>query len=869
MTMFCNKDYVDETDDKLYDKTFENYPFPLSSFQKWAIQGILEKKHVLITAHTGSGKTLPAEFAINYFTDIGKKVIYTSPIKALSNQKYYEFQKLFPSISFGLLTGDIKSNPEADVLIMTTEILRNTLFQKKTIMEKSIISDTENGNDSENKAKPASMLNFEMDIENDLACVVFDEIHYINDADRGKVWEETIMMLPNSVQMLMLSATLDRPENFANWIYLNKKTPVWIASTGDRVVPLKHYYFTTIHASVLKKMSDKSKCIEFENLADKPIVIKNKVFSDENYYNTRKILEYIKDNNIRVKRPQVLNTCLNYLKINKMLPAICFVFSRKGVEQAANEISVDLLDSNDDKECKIPSIIEDTCKKILLKLPNYKEYIHLPEYTDLLKLFKKGIAIHHSGMMPIFREMVEMVFSKGFIKLLFATETFAVGINMPTKTVLFSGLNKYDGSYNRHLYSHEYTQMAGRAGRRGLDKIGHVIHLNNLFEFPAMIDYKTMLNGKPQSLISKFKIHYNLVLNLIDDKSEKENNNNNITEKQDELLTHFIDKSMIKNEIDKEYKCTKDKLDDLKKTRDDHYNKIINLRTPLAIITEYLDKLDGLSKLKNKQWKRANREIKVMEETNQHLKDDFDVYKMKIEYDSGIVKMEKTLVNIGNYTSETVSMLLNILMEHEFIDINNVDDTDETNANNQCVYKLTERGSNSSLIQEWHCLAAAEVISKTNYLKNYSTEEIVALFSCFTNIRVLEEDKKYYKNMKDCNLKTLIDITQEAYNKYFDIEMKWGLDTGYDFAMHYDICEDCYEWCVAKDDIQCKIVIQSLAKRDIFVGEFVKAILKINNIAVEMEKICELNNRMDLLKKLREIPDITLKFIATNQSLYV
>ena len=182
----------------------EDFGFELSNFQKISIKTINEGNHVLVTAHTGSGKTLPAEYAIKYFNSMGKKVIYTAPIKALSNQKYYEFSQKFPNISFGILTGDVKFNPEADVLIMTTEILRNTLYLKR-------LNDTKN-------------LDFEMDIETELGCVVFDEVHYINDADRGKVWEETIMLLPSHIQMVMLSATIDKPERFAMWVENVKKT---------------------------------------------------------------------------------------------------------------------------------------------------------------------------------------------------------------------------------------------------------------------------------------------------------------------------------------------------------------------------------------------------------------------------------------------------------------------------------------------------------------------------------------------------------------------------------------------------------------------------------------------------------------------
>ena len=194
MVKICSKIYPKNLDEK-YTELFNRYPFPLSPFQKYAIEAIYTGNNILVTAHTGSGKTLPAEFAIEHFISNKKKVIYTSPIKALSNQKFYEFSKKFKNISFGILTGDIKTNPEADVLIMTTEILLNSLYNKKNNFPHE----------------------FEMDY-NDLGCVIFDEIHYINDPDRGHVWEESIIMLPKQVQILMLSATIDKPEEFANWI---------------------------------------------------------------------------------------------------------------------------------------------------------------------------------------------------------------------------------------------------------------------------------------------------------------------------------------------------------------------------------------------------------------------------------------------------------------------------------------------------------------------------------------------------------------------------------------------------------------------------------------------------------------------------
>ena len=222
-----------------------------------------------------------------------------------------------------------------------------------------------------------------------------------------------------------------------------------------------------------------------------------------------------------------------------MLPAIAFVFSRKMVEQCASEITVPLLED----DSKIPYNVANECEQIVRKLPNFKEYLELPEYNTLVKLLEKGIGIHHSGMIPILREIVEIMISKNYIKLLFATESFAIGLDCPIKTAIFSSVTKFDGRSHRTLLSHEYTQMAGRAGRRGIDKVGHVVHCNNLFDLPFQNDYELMLNGNPQSLISKFRISYGLVFNLI------KNGKFTIGEFSD-----FIHHSMISSELRDEIK---------------------------------------------------------------------------------------------------------------------------------------------------------------------------------------------------------------------------------------------------------------------------------------------------------------------------
>ena len=273
---------------------------------------------MLVTAHTGSGKTLPAEYGIEYWVSKGKKVVYTSPIKALSNQKFHEFTNKFPDISFGLLTGDIKYNPEADVLIMTTEILRNTLFQK-TIL-------------SSNQSETSSALQFDMDLQSELSCVIFDEVHYINDQSRGKVWEESIMMLPNHVQLIMLSATIDTPSRFAAWVEQQNPTKqVWLCSTNHRVVPLKHYMYITMHDSMFDMMENKEQKFKFQKVNNEFQLLKSKdkPFDDTVYHGVKDVKRYMDKNRVFLKRSYAINKVVKQLQSKDMLPAICFVFSRK------------------------------------------------------------------------------------------------------------------------------------------------------------------------------------------------------------------------------------------------------------------------------------------------------------------------------------------------------------------------------------------------------------------------------------------------------------------------------------------------------------------------------------------------------------
>lgn len=825
MVHICNLPYEDEK----YIEHFQNFSFELSDFQKYAIESIVTGNHILITAHTGSGKTLPAEFAIEYFTKLNKKVIYTSPIKALSNQKYYEFSKQYPHLSIGILTGDVKFNPDAQVLIMTTEILQNNLY--KRLQSNSITSN----------------LHFNMDIDNELGCVVFDEIHYINDKDRGKVWEETILLLPKQIQMIMLSATIDKPENFANWCekrYEDDDKKVYLASTNHRVVPLKHYIYLNTSELLYKKLKNEDLEKELKKDMKKLILLKEgNNIEESSILKMNKIIKLMEKNNVFSKPTFVLNSLIEHLKNNEMLPAICFVFSRRNVEKFASQITVNLFDYDD---AHVPSIIKDECYNIIKKLPNHKEYLNLPEYLTMIGLLEKGVAVHHSGIMPILREMVELLFAKGYIKVLFATETFAVGINMPTKSVIFTSLTKYDNSGMRCLYSHEYTQMAGRAGRRGLDTIGHVIHCNNLFQNqPYLSEYKDILSGKPQTLISKFKISYSLLLNLI--ALNKLNMND------------FINSSMIYESIQngiKEYEVlVKNNIELIDKKKD----QIQCLQVQLDKINQYIDLTKNFSYLNNKKKKQVQNDMDSIKSTyNKSFDRDIKLVKELIEIENEKKSNEDYVDNLKNYVASNVTIILTMLKNNKFID--NVEEK----------YNLTTKGVVASNVHECHCLVLSDLIY-SGELDELSIIELISFLSCFTNISVTEDYRRNYIEKCDAiyMVKNTIHKYEEQLELYLDFEECNYLDTGSKRDVHYDLIFEIIEWCNASDEFQCKGILNKLEERGIFLGEFVKALLSINNIANECVFVCEYLKNIPLLEKLNSIPNYLLKYIVTNQSLYI
>jgi superfamily II RNA helicase len=477
--------------------------YELDPFQKHAVLGIHAGDHVFVTAKTGSGKTFVGEYLIAYWLARGKRVFYTTPIKSLSNQKYHDLKKLFsrdgssaawrqpfPNATVGILTGDIKMCPDAQIVVMTAEILRTLLYKRGTA--------------TENVGLTAAV---SLD---GVAGVVMDEVHYIQDPDRGHVWEESLILCPSTgvadIQLVLLSATLPSAANLAGWLANLHQRRTWLLSTTYRIVPLVHGVLTP-EGTVVPVLDPQGRWIgdaytgwirDRKAVADAATVYKKAV---EN----RALTGNPSGPKVRVEDPvaRLLRT-VQWLKERGNLPALFFVFSRKECERYAALMNGSFLDSSD--SAAAAHIID-------FHLSRHKEILQKsPQYHAIRDLLLRGIAFHHSGLQPLLKEIVEIMFTRGYVKILFATETFSVGLNMPTKTVVFLGLEKWtDGGQQRLLRPDEYIQMAGRAGRRGLDTQGLVLY-QPMRDPVDSSELRGLLTGALPALQSRMRFHYDFLL---------------------------------------------------------------------------------------------------------------------------------------------------------------------------------------------------------------------------------------------------------------------------------------------------------------------------------------------------------------------
>ncbi len=449
--------------------------FDLDEFQIAACGFVEEGKSVLVAAPTGAGKTIIAEFAIYRAMQTAEdKVFYTAPMKALSNQKFQELVSEYGTQNVGLLTGDTNINSHARIVVMTTEVLRNMLYADSDLLK-------------------------------NLACVVMDEVHFLADRFRGAVWEEVIIHLPQSVRMVSLSATVSNAEEFGDWLQAVRGDTEVIVSE-ERPVPLDQHILMRTR---LIDLFDSSGLAATHRVNPELVqmaryggrTLGSRQMKDVGRYHSRGG----RPENLRMDRPDVVKL----LDSKNLLPAIFFVFSRVGCDQAvAKVLRAGIRLTTVQERDEIRAIVEDRCRTLL------DEDLAVLGYWDWLSGLERGVAAHHAGLLPAFKEVVEELFQKKLVKAVFATETLALGINMPARTVVLEKLEKFNGEARVPITPGEYTQLTGRAGRRGIDVEGHsVIQWVDGLDPQAVA---SLASRRTYPLNSSFKPTYNMAVNLIE-----------------------------------------------------------------------------------------------------------------------------------------------------------------------------------------------------------------------------------------------------------------------------------------------------------------------------------------------------------------
>lgn len=727
-----------------------NIPFEFDEFQKHAIVAINNGNNVLVTAHTGAGKTIIAKHAILHHIRKGKRVIYTSPIKTLSNEKYREFSDEFGAeLTIGILTGDHKINPDGMCLIMTTEILRNALYFNNT------------------------------EILDNTACVILDEVHYINDVDRGHVWEEVLMMLDRNIQIVMLSATVSNAEWFANWLLSIKGKTISIVSTNFRPVPLRHYI------------------ISDDNLL--------MIMDENNVFNMKTMDMTLSKYSVEFR----INNLVNFLRKHDLLQTIIFSFSRNKCEKYAKMIKGTLLTQDESVE------VDGILKRYLRTYEDvYKE---CSQYNMMIKLIKNGVAFHHSGLISILKEIIEIIFKRGLIKVLFATETFAVGVNMPTRTVVFTEIEKHDRTGKRYLTTSEYRQMSGRAGRRGIDKIGYVI-IYPLYESLRYDELKSVMVGNTSPLTSHMLFDYDFIIKYL----------HNIGKNPVDCLRHTLYENEKVEQINMDNLKIKQLQDEIDKEKLHFSNiDIVELESAYLVLVK-----------KEKVKKRTIGKMKTFAESTEYKR--YCNYKQKIEEIYVLIDKRN---NFDRYAISHMNRLMMLLVNNRFLNEDR---------------ELTLKGIVSSNINEANLIILTEILFN-KWMDTLDENGIIGLLSIFVESDDIELDLD--ETYLDENL---IDILKKVKGLVISwIEQEDRVNIHSEWNITYNFIQIAYWWSFGTKFEEIKEYY------DIYEGNFVRNMIKIYNIIRELIVICDITHDVELLQKLGRMKELIIRDIVNLDSLYL
>jgi superfamily II RNA helicase len=805
------------------------YSFPLDPWQQHAVSAIHRDENVLVTAKTGSGKTLVGEYQIAYSRKAGQRVFYTTPIKSLSNQKFYDLKRQFPDSSVGIMTGDIKFRPDADIVIMTTEILRNLLYKANT---------------STAHIGTAGQLTL-----TDVGAVIFDEVHYINDPDRGHVWEESLCLAPPAIRLILLSATMDAPEEFASWLQTAKAHPITLLKTSHRIVPLIHGIFdaaVTPLPLIPFKTGDESPYnpSTYANwLKARTTLAKDHDKWKQNVKDARKRGESSAGSADKIKLeafPHRLNQCIETLSLQSLLPALFFAFSRRDCELYAAQVTHDL--NTAEESAAVKHILD-------FHLHRFKADLELlPQYHKLRDLLQRGIAFHHSGVLPLLKEAIEILFARGFVKILFCTETFAVGLNMPTRTAVFLDLKKpSDGGHFRPLRTDEYIQMAGRAGRRGKDTRGIVLYLPARIPLTAD-ELSSIYTGGLVPLQSRLQFHYEFLLKAI---------HRATADDSADFLTALVGKSY--------WQITETKArQEAEKELHTQQSALVALQSGLTIVER--DDLDLYDTLKTtilnttnaakraaqaqlEQWKSRHMGPKWLKAVESHAKaKELEIKCRKLQES---IDYAKTITVESRYEP-----VLKALEAWKALSL-----PKDTKA----LPVVTEFGKIATEFNEGNPLLLAQLYSSKK-LHTATAEDIVNVLAAFITDRESE--------IKTVHPRTLPDVSELVKTTLLECDT-WGQqgvahDTTHNVKSPETFWSLTTLWVQISHDWLHDVPAAIIAKKyEIYEGNLMRGLHKLASLVNEWIAVATMMADVEMLHTLRDIPQRLMRDIAIPESLYL
>lgn len=812
-----------------YEDDFERKHFKVDSKWKWesfqlhAFLAVKRGYNLLVVAPTSSGKTSVAKYAILYhLLQTNKKVVYTSPIKSLSNEKYEEMKEILEpyGISPGLLTGDQKINVDSQFLIMTAEILSNTLFMLKN-------------NNSSDALEDKKHYELDRNFVESIGCVVIDEIHFISDKSRGHIWENTLILLNSSIQIIGLSATIDAPEEFASWIGRTKKKRITLVKKYDRPVPLEYSIYDSEDLKIILDSAGKYNSDAFVSSL-------KKLKDDDKKHE----LNRTDKTNAR------LNSFIHYAQEKDLLQLCFIIFSKKNCEVFANNVNINLLNRKD--SINTVNILD---KKMGIHLKSYES---LPRYRQIKNLIQKGVCFHHAGLPVIMKEVIEKMFKEGHIKVLFATETVAIGVNMPIRTLVLTSVEKSTGTSIQSLNAAEFKQVCGRAGRRGLDSKGLIVFLP-FYDLPSEIHIKNeLLFGPMPKIESKMELTYHSYLKLL---------HSNVMNRND-----FFDNSLLSVQNSKMIKGIDSDIDKCKKVVETNkqafntYVKNNNIKSDvLNDLNEYI-RLSSISSQtinfngfvaqvkQNKNQQRNQRRLESVAKTNTELHD------ILLSHHKDNDQYQKELKNREAYITYKNDRFTQIT---EYLTISGSLTEKGT---------ITEYGKMVAFVNECNPFILTEIFIE-KVINRMTPQQIIIFLSIFTDkLNRKNIDDKMLRSIKvDNEIKDAITYIEDRISNYVDLEQKMRLtsEDGY-WDLSYDYLEITKLW-VEMDLTQedHSRILQRLNDIDEYEGSFVKNMLKINSIANNLITLCNASQNLDLLPTLQEIDKFILKGIVNVDSLHV